>query len=108
MLLRARVSAFLSGVAIAGVFAVYQLRKDVTDSHKILADQVSITPVLGVISADTVLLSAVTCSNSLPFPNWLMKEPTPLLTSIGCQPFSQPESLDHKPAQLARVFCPFC
>lgn len=43
MLLRARVSAFLSGVAIAGVFAVYQLRKDVTDSHKILADQVSIT-----------------------------------------------------------------
>ncbi len=41
MLLRARVSAFLSGVAIAGVFAVYQLRKDVTDSHKILKDQVS-------------------------------------------------------------------
>ena len=37
-------SAFLSGVAIAGVFAVYQLRKDVTDSHKLLADQVSTLP----------------------------------------------------------------
>lgn len=39
LLLRARVSAFMTGLAVAGVFAVYQLRKDVTESHKHLLDQ---------------------------------------------------------------------
>jgi len=38
-LVRARLSAFLCGFALAGGFAVYQLRKDVWDSHKMLAEQ---------------------------------------------------------------------
>lgn len=40
VLLRARVSAFFAGLTVAGVFAVYQLRKDVTASHTQLLSQV--------------------------------------------------------------------
>ena len=40
MILRARFSAFMTGLAVAGVFAVYQLRKDVTESHSQLLGQV--------------------------------------------------------------------
>ena len=39
-LLRARVSAFLAGVAVAGVVGVYQLRGDVAEGHARLAEQV--------------------------------------------------------------------
>lgn len=39
-LLRARVSAFLAGVAVAGVFGVYQLRGDVAEGQQRLLEQV--------------------------------------------------------------------
>ena len=42
-LLRARVSAFLAGVAVAGVFGVYQLRGDVAEGQQRLLDQVGAT-----------------------------------------------------------------
>ncbi|KAL4855747.1 Type-1 glutamine synthetase 1 [Chlorella vulgaris] len=38
-LLRARVSSFLAGVALTGVFGVYQLRGDVAEAHKLLLEQ---------------------------------------------------------------------
>ncbi|KAI3423968.1 hypothetical protein D9Q98_009802 [Chlorella vulgaris] len=38
-LLRARVSSFLAGVALTGVFGVYQLRGDVAEAHKLLMEQ---------------------------------------------------------------------
>ena len=40
MLLRVRATAFLSGAAIAGAFAVFKLRKDLLDSQEVLLDQV--------------------------------------------------------------------
>jgi len=40
VLLRARVSSFLAGVAVTGIYGTYQLRKDVTISHQLLADQI--------------------------------------------------------------------
>ncbi len=40
MIFRARLSSFLAGFAIASGFAVYQLRSDVRESHKLLAEQV--------------------------------------------------------------------
>lgn len=40
MLWRIRATSFLAGVAIAGSFALYQLRQDLWDSHAILAAQV--------------------------------------------------------------------
>lgn len=39
MLWRIRATSFLAGVAIAGSFALYQLRQDLWDSHAILAAQ---------------------------------------------------------------------
>lgn len=39
-LLRARVSAFLAGVAVAGVFGVFQLRGDVAEGQAQLLEQV--------------------------------------------------------------------
>lgn len=39
LLLRARVSSFLAGVAVAGVFGVYQLRRDVVESHDAILTQ---------------------------------------------------------------------
>ena len=39
VLLRARISSFLSGVAITGVFAVYQLRKELVESQALLVQQ---------------------------------------------------------------------
>ena len=41
MLLRVRVTSFLAGVALAGSAALYQLRKDIWDSHTILQSQAS-------------------------------------------------------------------
>ncbi|KAL4424602.1 hypothetical protein ABPG77_009186 [Micractinium sp. CCAP 211/92] len=38
-LLRARLSAFLAGVAVAGVFGVYQLRGDVAEGQEKLLQQ---------------------------------------------------------------------
>jgi hypothetical protein len=40
MLLKARLSAFISGAAIAGAFAVFKLRQDLLDSQEVLLDQV--------------------------------------------------------------------
>ena len=40
MLVRARVVSFLSGFAVAGCIALYQLRQDIWESHKLLASQV--------------------------------------------------------------------
>ena len=40
MLLRVRTTAFLSGAAIAGAFAVFKLRQDLLDSQEVLLDQV--------------------------------------------------------------------
>ena len=40
MLLRVRATAFLSGIAIAGAFAVFKLRKDLLDSQEVLLVQV--------------------------------------------------------------------
>ena len=40
MLLRARVVSFLAGLGVAGSFALFQLRQDVWESHKLLAEQV--------------------------------------------------------------------
>ena len=40
MMFRARLSSFLAGFAVASGFAIYQLRSDVRDSHKLLAEQV--------------------------------------------------------------------
>lgn len=42
VLLRARVASFLCGVAVAGVFGVYNLKHDLKSSHDLLADQVSV------------------------------------------------------------------
>uniref|UniRef100_A0A7S2Z8H9 Uncharacterized protein n=1 Tax=Chloropicon laureae TaxID=464258 RepID=A0A7S2Z8H9_9CHLO len=39
MMFRARLSSFLAGFAVASGFAIYQLRSDVRDSHKLLAEQ---------------------------------------------------------------------
>ena len=39
-LFRARLSSFLAGVAVAGVFGVYQLRGDVAEAHATLVEQV--------------------------------------------------------------------
>lgn len=39
-LFRAHVSAFLAGVAVAGVFGVYQLRGDVAEGQQRLVEQV--------------------------------------------------------------------
>ena len=41
MLLRVRATAFLSGAAIAGAFAVFKLRQDLLDSQEVLLKQVS-------------------------------------------------------------------
>jgi hypothetical protein len=40
MLLKARLSAFISGAAIAGAFAVFKLRQDLLGSQEVLLDQV--------------------------------------------------------------------
>ena len=40
-LFRARMSAFLVGVAVAGVFGVYQLRGDVAEGQQRLLEQAS-------------------------------------------------------------------
>lgn len=47
-LLRARISAFAAGVAVAGVFGVYQLRGDVAEGHQRLLEQVGQRPCLGL------------------------------------------------------------
>jgi hypothetical protein len=44
VVLRARVISFLAGFAVAGGFALYQLRQDVWESHRVLAAQVSSLP----------------------------------------------------------------
>jgi hypothetical protein len=36
---RARITSFLSGVAVAGAVGLYQIRKDLEASHKVLAEQ---------------------------------------------------------------------
>ena len=41
MLLRVRATAFLSGAAVAGAFAIFKLRQDLLDSQEVLLDQVS-------------------------------------------------------------------
>ena len=43
MLLRVRTTAFLSGAAIAGAFAVFKLRQDLLDSQEVLLDQVRLS-----------------------------------------------------------------
>ena len=43
MLVRARVVSFLSGFAVAGCIALYQLRQDIWESHKLLASQVRVS-----------------------------------------------------------------
>ena len=40
MLFRARVVSFLSGFAVAGCIALYQLRQDVWESHRLLSAEV--------------------------------------------------------------------
>lgn len=40
MLVKARVSSFLAGFAVAAGAALYQLRQDVLKSHDVLAQQV--------------------------------------------------------------------
>ena len=40
VLLRTRVASFLSGVAVTGVYAVYELRKDLVEGHQLLVKQV--------------------------------------------------------------------
>ena len=40
-LLRARVSSFLAGVAVAGVAGIFQLRGEVQESHRLLLEQVN-------------------------------------------------------------------
>jgi hypothetical protein len=40
MLLRFRIASFLTGFGLASAFALYQLRKDIWDSHRILLEQV--------------------------------------------------------------------
>lgn len=40
VLFRARLSSFLSGVAVAGVFGVLQLRKDLQEANESLIEQV--------------------------------------------------------------------
>jgi hypothetical protein len=40
-LLRARFSSFLAGVAVAGVFGIYQLRGDVAEGQAQLLEQVN-------------------------------------------------------------------
>jgi len=42
VLFRARIASFLSGVAVTSVYAIYQLRKDLTDSHDFLAERVRV------------------------------------------------------------------
>ena len=44
MLVRARVVSFLSGFAVAGSVALYQLRQDIWESHRLLASQVGPRP----------------------------------------------------------------
>eukprot|EP00877_Chromochloris_zofingiensis_P004215 jgi/Chrzof1/13795/Cz08g12210.t1 len=39
MLIRVRVVSFLSGAAVAGAAALYQIRKDIQSSHEFLAQQ---------------------------------------------------------------------
>jgi len=38
-LARARIASFFVGVGVAGSFAIYQLRQDVWESHRVLAEQ---------------------------------------------------------------------
>jgi hypothetical protein len=40
VLLRTRVASFLSGVAVTGAYAVYELRKDLVEGHQLLVKQV--------------------------------------------------------------------
>jgi hypothetical protein len=40
VLLRTRVASFLSGVAVTGVFAVYELRRDLAEGQALLVKQV--------------------------------------------------------------------
>lgn len=62
-LLRARVSSFLAGVALTGVFGVYQLRGDVAEAHKLLMEQVR-PPHAG--SATCRLLQSLAACSVLP------------------------------------------
>eukprot|EP00884_Botryococcus_braunii_P007406 jgi/Botrbrau1/16667/Bobra.0068s0083.1 len=39
VLVRARVSSFLAGFAVAAGLALYQLRQDIWESHRVLAAQ---------------------------------------------------------------------
>ena len=57
MLFRIRLSAFLAGVAVAGTFAVYQLRQDVLQSHKLLSAQVRRISLLGMPALGVLLLA---------------------------------------------------
>lgn len=40
MLFRARLVSFFAGLGVAGGFALFQLRQDVWESHKLLSEQV--------------------------------------------------------------------
>ena len=40
VLFRARLASFMSGVAVSGGFAFFQLKKDIVDSHELLVKQV--------------------------------------------------------------------
>jgi hypothetical protein len=40
MLARARIASFFIGLGAAGSFAIFQLRQDVWESHRVLSEQV--------------------------------------------------------------------
>ena len=40
MLFRARLVSFFAGLGVAGGFAIFQLRQDIWESHKLLSEQV--------------------------------------------------------------------
>lgn len=52
MLLRARLVSFFAGVGVAGSLALYQLRQEVWESHRILSQQV---PFLLVFQASSLI-----------------------------------------------------
>lgn len=61
MLVRARVVSFLSGFAVAGSVALYQLRQDIWESHRLLASQV------GAASARHAVPTTELCAEELVF-----------------------------------------
>lgn len=102
-LLRARLSAFLAGVAVAGVFGVYQLRGDVAEGQEKLLQQVSCAAVHRGGSLLKLVLEYAACKLSF------RQEPGTIFSSASlgfCLPHPCPRKMNcHVPMPWSYLLC---